>query len=228
MLSQNYDFNSPQLFNSFFENSPVGLAIVATDHRFLLVNRSFTQITKYSYSELLSKKFDDITHPKDLKSDEEDVQRCLIGEIDGYEMLKRYITKDDMSVWVNLSVRAVRRREDGEIDFFYVTVMPQRVIHDGKKSTPVYENKKNDQTVKDLSKNSFSDSKILNWLSSNFLNLFTSLALLMGWFWTFAQNEKDDENVRNQVQEMQRWKDETNDSLRKLLEEISRKKDEKD
>jgi PAS domain S-box-containing protein len=223
VLSQNYDFNSPQLFNSFFENSPVGLAIVATDHRFLLVNRSFTQITKYSYSELLSKKFDDITHPKDLKSDEEDVQRCLIGEIDGYEMLKRYITKDDMSVWVNLSVRAVRRRDDGEIDFFYVTAVPQKVIHDGKTSSPVYEESNSDMICKNTS-----DSKIIRWISSNFLNLFTSLALLLGWFWTFAQNEKDDENVRNQVQEMRRWKDETNDSFRKLLEEISRKKDEKD
>ena len=223
MLSQNYDFNSPQLFNSFFENSPVGLAIVATDHRFLLVNRSFTQITKYSYSELLSKKFDDITHPKDLKSDEEDADRCLKGEIDGYEMLKRYITKDDMSVWVNLNVRAVKGSESGTIDFFYITAVPQKVVHDGKTSSPVYEESNPDMICKNTS-----DSKIIRWISSNFLNLFTSLALLLGWFWTFAQNEKDDENVRNQVQEMQRWKDETNDSLRKLLEEISRKKDEKD
>ena len=227
MPSQNYDFNSPQLFNSFFENSPVGLAIVSTDHCFLLVNRAFTQITKYSYSELLSKKFDDITHPKDLKSDEEDVNRCISGEIDGYEMLKRYITKDDMSVWVNLSVRAVRSPDSNEVMYFYITAMPQKVIHDGKKSSPVYEKKDSPPSVPH-SQEVLSDRKILKWFSANFLNLFTCFVLVLGWFWTFAQNEKDDENVKTKVMEMQRWKDETSNSIRKLLEEMEREKEKKD
>lgn len=226
MLSQNYDFNSPQLFNSFFENSPIGLAIVGSDHRFLLVNRAFTQITKYSYSELLSKKFDDITHPEDLKSDKEDADRCIRGEIDGYEILKRYLTKDDLSIWINLSVRAVRPIDSNESMYFYVTAMPQKVIHDGKRTSPLYE----DLEYSSSSKSSLeipSDKKIMKWFSINFFNLFTCLVLVLGWLWTFAQSEKDDENIKSQVLEMQRWKNETNDSIRKLLEEMSKERDKK-
>jgi len=226
VLSQNYDFNSPQLFNSFFENSPIGLAIVGSDHRFLLVNRAFTQITKYSYSELLSKKFDDITHPEDLKSDKEDADRCIRGEIDGYEILKRYLTKDDLSIWINLSVRAVRPIDSNESMYFYVTAMPQKVIHDGKRTSPLYE----DLEYSSSSKSSLeipSDKKIMKWFSINFFNLFTCLVLVLGWLWTFAQSEKDDENIKSQVLEMQRWKNETNDSIRKLLEEMSKERDKK-
>lgn len=81
---------SEQRFKSSFEDASIGMALVGTDGRFLQVNRSLREILGYSERELLSKTFQDITHPDDLDADLVYVQRLLTGEIGTYQMEKRY------------------------------------------------------------------------------------------------------------------------------------------
>jgi diguanylate cyclase (GGDEF)-like protein len=52
--------------------------------------------------------FQDITHPDDLEGDLAQVRRVLDGEIDTYDMEKRYIRKDGSMVWAHLTVGCVR------------------------------------------------------------------------------------------------------------------------
>ena len=90
-----------------FEQSAVGMAQVALDGRWLHLNQRLCDIVGYTREELLTKSFQDITHPDDIGNDIANLQRLLAGEIQTYSREKRYIRKDGSSVWVNLTVSLV-------------------------------------------------------------------------------------------------------------------------
>jgi PAS domain S-box-containing protein len=94
-------------FGAAFQNAAIGMALVALDGRWLKVNRSLCRLVGYEEDELLSLTFQDITHPDDLDADLNQVQRILRGEIETYEMEKRYIRKDGAIVWILLTVSLV-------------------------------------------------------------------------------------------------------------------------
>ena len=95
-------------FERIFENAPIGEAIVAPDGRWLQVNQALCDLVGFSRDELLTKSFQDITHPDDLGADLEFVRQMLAGEIRTYEMEKRYLHKDGRAVWALLSVSHVQ------------------------------------------------------------------------------------------------------------------------
>lgn len=100
------------LFQSAFEYAAIGMALVAPDGKWLRVNQSICEITGYSERELLERSFQDITHPDDLDLDLANVDKMLAGEIDSYQMEKRYFHKNGEIVWVLLSVSLVRDEEN--------------------------------------------------------------------------------------------------------------------
>ena len=95
------------LFQSAFDYAAIGIALVAPDGKWLKVNRAICEITGYSESELLERTFQDITHPEDLDLDLANVGKMLAGEIETYQMEKRYFHKNGAIVWVLLSVSLV-------------------------------------------------------------------------------------------------------------------------
>jgi PAS domain S-box-containing protein len=105
------------LFQNAFEHAAIGMALVAPDGKWLRVNHSVCEITGYSENDLLQRSFQDITHPDDLDLDLANVGKMLAGEIDGYQMEKRYFHKNGAIVWVLLSVSLVRD-EEGQPRFF--------------------------------------------------------------------------------------------------------------
>ena len=108
-------------FAATFEQAAVGIAQVAPDGRWLRVNRKLCEIVGYTQEELLSKAFQDITHPDDLDSDLDQVRRMLAREIDTYSMEKRYIRKDGSITWINLTA-ALTWKPDGMPDYFISVV----------------------------------------------------------------------------------------------------------
>lgn len=104
-------------FRSAFEDSSIGEALVAPDGKFLQVNSSLCEIVGYSKTELLHKTFQEITHPEDLDLDLSYVRQMLSGEIDTYQMEKRYFHRSGSLVWVLLSVSSIRNI-NGEILYF--------------------------------------------------------------------------------------------------------------
>ncbi|MBK8051160.1 MAG: PAS domain S-box protein [Anaerolineales bacterium] len=87
-----------------FEQAAVGLAHVAPDGRFLRVNQKLCEIVGFSQTEILARKFQDITHPADLDADMNYVQQMLARGLSSYSMEKRYVRKDGSEIWVNLTV----------------------------------------------------------------------------------------------------------------------------
>ncbi|UCC97473.1 MAG: PAS domain S-box protein [Phycisphaerales bacterium] len=99
---------SEERFRNAFETSGIGMGLVGLDGCWLKVNTALCEIVGYTDSELLTKTFQDITHPDDLEPDLDYVRQLVAGEIPNYHMEKRYIHKDGHNVWIILSVSLVR------------------------------------------------------------------------------------------------------------------------
>ncbi|WP_162932125.1 putative bifunctional diguanylate cyclase/phosphodiesterase [Solimonas sp. K1W22B-7] len=108
---------SETLFRHTFDNAPIGIALVAPDGRWLVVNRALPRIVGYSERELLAMSFQDITHPEDLDSDMALLEQTLAGKRDGYTMDKRYIHKNGHVVDIQLDV-SLKRDPQGRPQFF--------------------------------------------------------------------------------------------------------------
>ena len=96
------------LFETAFAHAPIGMALVGLDGRWLKVNRAICRMTGWSERELLERTFQDITHPEDLSADLAAVQRLVAGEIDDYQMEKRYLTRGGGHISALLSVSLAR------------------------------------------------------------------------------------------------------------------------
>lgn len=102
-----------QRFKRSFEAAPIGMALVSPGGDFLEVNPALCGLLGRSAEDLKSTGFQPLTHPDDLDRDLDHLQRTLVGEIDGYEIEKRYLRPDGSTVWAQLHV-SLLRDEDGE------------------------------------------------------------------------------------------------------------------
>jgi PAS domain S-box-containing protein len=112
---------SEERFRTTFDQVAVGMAHVDLDGRFLRLNQKLCEIVGYSPEEMQKKTFMEVTFPEDLDQDLALADKLLRGEINHYQIEKRYIRKDGQTVWVNLS-GAVQRSADG-IPQFYIAVV---------------------------------------------------------------------------------------------------------
>jgi diguanylate cyclase (GGDEF)-like protein/PAS domain S-box-containing protein len=90
-------------FEQAFERAPIGMALVGLDGRLMRVNNALCAIVGYSARELVTKTFQELTHPDDLDADLELARQLLAGEIQEYQLEKRYIDANSREVWINLS-----------------------------------------------------------------------------------------------------------------------------
>lgn len=107
-------------FRATFEQAAVGIAHVASDGRWLMVNQRLCEILGYAEEELLGHTFQEITWPEDLDKDLSQVASLLRGEISTYSMEKRYIGKGGRIVWAMLTVSLVRGTQGGSAYFISV------------------------------------------------------------------------------------------------------------
>jgi PAS domain S-box-containing protein len=95
-------------FRGAFHNSAIGMAVVGLDGRWLQTNPANCRILGYSEEELRSMNFQELTHPDDLGINLRDLQKALDGDIDHYQLEKRYIHKDGRVIPALLTVSVVR------------------------------------------------------------------------------------------------------------------------
>jgi len=95
-------------FRQTFEFAANGMALVGLKGEWLQVNKSLSQIIGYPKNELAKLTFADITHPEDLEKDYSLLNQLINGEIESYQMEKRYFHKKGHIIWVLLSVSMVK------------------------------------------------------------------------------------------------------------------------
>ncbi len=112
-----------KLFQRVFSKAPLGIALALPDGTFWQINQAFADTVKYTPQELRTLNFQKITHPDDLQADLELVQKTARKEIDGYQLEKRYITKDGDCVWVHLTVSPIFSDDQkSEVEYFIAMI----------------------------------------------------------------------------------------------------------
>lgn len=99
-----------QRFQLIFERAGDGIALVGPGGSWLSVNDALCQITGYPQQELLALHFSDLGYPGDAAIGELERQAMARGELDRYQLEKRYLRKDGSLCWVSITVT---RQDDG-------------------------------------------------------------------------------------------------------------------
>lgn len=115
MINEQSQYN---VFEKLWKNAIIGLALVDGDGTFIRANPRFCGLVGYSEYELQQRRWQDITHPDDLKADSEMSDRVILDNngVDEYTMSKRYLTKTGKVVWVLLHATKIKK-EDGTFQY---------------------------------------------------------------------------------------------------------------
>ncbi len=104
---------SEHKFRALFQDAPVGITQIDPQGGcFLMVNPRFCVMTGYTEAELIGRPFTEITHTDDHADNLEGLFRLVCGEIQSYQVEKRYIRKDGTPIWVDLKVILVCDAQD--------------------------------------------------------------------------------------------------------------------
>lgn len=107
--------DSQQQFRSIFEQAAVGIAMLDADGRWLMLNPQFPRIVGHSEQALLQQSCQDITHPEDRLREASRRASLVAGEIDDYQIEKRYLRRDGSTVWVAVFARRLEAVDDGPV-----------------------------------------------------------------------------------------------------------------
>ena len=97
--SPNVNLENKNMFRLAMEHSGIGMALIAPDGTWLKVNQAICDIVGYTASELVKLDFQTVTHPDDLEDDLTLLKQLLGGEIQTYNLDKRYFHKNGQLIW---------------------------------------------------------------------------------------------------------------------------------
>ena len=126
-LKKLVDFRTNELkesllrFKTYFELPLIGVAITSPLKGWIEVNQKLCDILGYNQEELFNLTWVELTHPDDVASDLDQFDKVASGETEGYSIRKRFIRKDKVVVFVELSARCVRK-SNGDIDYFVALI----------------------------------------------------------------------------------------------------------
>lgn len=112
---------SREQFCGLFEQAAVGISLSTLDGRLVNVNQKYCDLVGYPRAELEALTYPDITHPDDRLLNVELTAQLLAGEIDMYQMDKRYLRKDGTTIWIQLTT-SLRRdsRTEAPVEFIAI------------------------------------------------------------------------------------------------------------
>lgn len=106
-------------FTSAFQHAAIGMALVSPEGWFMQVNRALCRILGYSETELLARDFQSVTLERDLEIDLAQVRRLLRGDIQSYQIEKRYLHKKGHTILAQLSVSLIR--DDQGLPLYFIS-----------------------------------------------------------------------------------------------------------
>jgi PAS domain S-box-containing protein len=104
---------SEERFRTTFEQSAVGMAHFSPDGHCLRTNRKFADMLGYAPEELVGMHFSGVTHPDDVSRVAGVLQRMANGELDAFQLEKRYLRKDGVAIWGQTTISTMRGEKGG-------------------------------------------------------------------------------------------------------------------
>jgi PAS domain S-box-containing protein len=95
-------------FRGFFEYAPSGIVVVSLDGRMLQVNAAFCRILGYAERELLTKAWEELIHPGDLRLAVESRERFSKDPLACIDTERRYIHSSGSIVWGHVRASLVQ------------------------------------------------------------------------------------------------------------------------
>ncbi|PIX97500.1 MAG: histidine kinase [Hydrogenophilales bacterium CG_4_10_14_3_um_filter_63_21] len=109
------------LFRSQFDRGNFGIAITSPEKGWLRINPYLCDLLGYDETELQAMTWAAMTYPDDLAADVAQFERLLAGEIDAYELDKRFVSKLGEIVYTHLTVSCFR--ENGQVKFVIASLL---------------------------------------------------------------------------------------------------------
>ncbi|MCG9697284.1 EAL domain-containing protein [Shewanella sp. Isolate11] len=103
------------IFRSQFDVGNMGIAIVRPDGHWIKVNPRLCKMLKYSEAELLALPWTDLAYYEDVEADKVQFEQMMNGEIEAYELDKRFVAKDGEIVYTHLTVACRRVNQSVEM-----------------------------------------------------------------------------------------------------------------
>mgnify|MGYP003131836575 CR=1 FL=1 len=105
------------IYEATFEQAAVGIVHHDEEYNWMRFNEKFSDMLQYSKSELMKMSIDELVYPDDLDYGKELDQKVLNGELNSYQIEKRYRRKDESIMHVLLS-KTIARDTDNQYMFF--------------------------------------------------------------------------------------------------------------
>lgn len=103
---------SESRFRGAFENSSIGMGLLGLNGHWMMVNKAFCQMLRYTEDELMQKSIIEITHPEDRAEDLKNAELMIAGAKQTYQREKRYLDKYGNIVWGMVIATIVRDTEN--------------------------------------------------------------------------------------------------------------------
>jgi diguanylate cyclase (GGDEF)-like protein/PAS domain S-box-containing protein len=106
-----------QHFERVFDHAPIGMGLLDQDGNWVLVNHALCDIVGYTSTELIGRRFADITHPEDIDNDLDRRRQLLRGELAAFQTEKRYFNAAGEVMSALLSISLVRDNDEHPLHF---------------------------------------------------------------------------------------------------------------
>ncbi len=112
---------SEEKLRLMIDNSPIGFSATDLKGNYIVVNPEFRKMLGYSKKNMISKHFNEFTHPDDRAKGEELYQKLLEGEMPHFDFEKRYLHKDGNII--QTKIRALLVRDDDGKPMFEIAII---------------------------------------------------------------------------------------------------------
>jgi len=113
---------SENRFAKLFNSTNVGIAIVGLDFTILEVNSGYCDLLGYQPNELKGHKLWEFTHPESFEENKQRQKQLAAGEIESFQMEKKFIHKNDSIVYALVDANLIRNSE-GHPSYFIGQVL---------------------------------------------------------------------------------------------------------
>ncbi len=107
-------------FRSLFENGTVGTSMTRIDGT-MTINARMHEMLGYTEAEFRNKKWQEITHPEDIKKSEDFINTLINRQARQLRFEKRYLHKNGKIVWADVST-TLHCDENDQPDFFITSI----------------------------------------------------------------------------------------------------------